>query len=70
MIVKDMQEMIDLLRARGHAGDSYELNAPLNYARALHAELTLRGIDLPVPFSGDELYVELENRAKVTVVVH
>lgn len=69
-VIKDMQEMVDIMKQHGYPGDSYELHAPVNYARAVHAELQLRGIDVPYPQIGDEILLELQNRAKITINVH
>lgn len=68
--IKDLQEMVDILRQHGYVGDEFTMDVPVSYARALHAELFTRGIEVPYPFHGDEMMLELQNRAKVTMKVH
>lgn len=69
-MIKDMQEMVDLLRARGYPGDYFVFDVPLNYACAMHDELSLVGIHIDRPQSGDEINLELQNRGNVTMRVH
>lgn len=69
-VLKDMQEMVDILRAHGYPGNNYEMHAPVNYAKAVHAELHMRGIEINYPREGDEMYLELQNRGKLTIYVH
>lgn len=69
-VLKDLQEMVDILKRHGYPGDTYNMHAPKNYARSLHAELQLRGIDTLYPDTGDEMTIELQNRGTVVVHVH
>lgn len=69
-VLKDMQEMVDILKDHGYPGDNFEMSAPVIYARTIHAELQLRGIQVMYPNSGDEMLLELQNRGKVTIHVH
>jgi hypothetical protein len=69
-VIKDMQEMVDLIRARGYPGDSFLFDVPLHYAQLVHDELKSVGIHISCPQAGDEINLELQNRGNVTMRVH
>ncbi len=68
--IKDLQEMVSLIKANGYPGESFIFTVPLNYACVIHDELASIGVSIARPQAGDEINLELSNRGKVTMQVH